>query len=219
MLGSGDNEDESSEEVVETKKAPKKNKGKGAKAKGKGKEKRKVALEIEPVEDIDEILEKFTTPVAPKAIVVAQKHLFDLQPKKLNSKEELKRMFGSEIVRRNSFLVADLWKLKEEKKAARRQPMRPHARGNRAAQTWAQHRKTTLVKAKASISLRCLSSQVQNNWPPLNNQLSMKLVDSIDGINYFCMQWSDDYKHSQDQFYAAVNTGDPNSLAHVSPKL
>lgn len=95
----GDTESSEEEEVKEAPK-PKKNnsKNKGPK-KGKGKAKAQKQESSSESEDIDAVLEKFSTPSAPKSVVVAQRHLFDIQPKNLNSNEELKRIFGSEIVR------------------------------------------------------------------------------------------------------------------------
>jgi hypothetical protein len=78
-------------------------------------------------------------------------------------------------------------------------------------------REQRLLRKKQKIKppRTSLTNHPQNNWPHLNNQLSMQLVDSIDGVNFFAMHWSEEYKKSQERFYACVNTGDPNSLAMV----
>jgi hypothetical protein len=44
------------------------------------------------------VLKELGTSPQAASVVVAQRHLFDLNPKNLNSNEELKRMFGADIV-------------------------------------------------------------------------------------------------------------------------
>eukprot|EP01127_Copromyxa_protea_P004060 TRINITY_DN1385_c0_g1_i1.p1 TRINITY_DN1385_c0_g1~~TRINITY_DN1385_c0_g1_i1.p1 ORF type:complete len:640 (-),score=154.28 TRINITY_DN1385_c0_g1_i1:1-1920(-) len=201
LLGGDDSEEEEEEEEekVQKPKKPQQTPKKGKKKKGKAKspepKRKEEKQKEEKEEDIDAILEKFSGAQNQSAsVAVVQRHLFDIQAKNLNSNEELKRIFGSEILKEQ--------KREQREQRQQRQNIRPNARRIGATPTWTHQKKTTLVKAK-------------NNWPPLNNHLTMQLIDSVDGVNYFVMNWSDDYKRSQDKFYSCVNTGDPNSLARL----
>ncbi len=49
----------------------------------------------------------------------------------------------------------------------------------------------------------------------MSSGLSMDLIDSKSGVNYFKINWSKEYKEVQKQFIACVNTGDPNTLGQV----
>lgn len=49
----------------------------------------------------------------------------------------------------------------------------------------------------------------------MSSGLSMDLIDSKSGVNYFKIHWSKEYKEVQKQFIACVNTGDPNTLGQV----
>jgi hypothetical protein len=62
-----------------------------------------------------------------------------------------------------------------------------------------RHRKTVLVRPKDS-------------WPPITSDLDMLLIDSKEGINYFKIVWSTEYKQAQQTFFQCVESGDPNTL-------
>ncbi|KAG4304617.1 hypothetical protein PORY_002010 [Pneumocystis oryctolagi] len=53
----------------------------------------------------------------------------------------------------------------------------------------------------------------KNSWPPmLNNELSMDIIDYVNGIGYFKFSFSETYQDIQQQFLVAVNSLDPNNL-------
>jgi hypothetical protein len=64
------------------------------------------------------------------------------------------------------------------------------------------HKKALIIKPK-------------DFWPRMSSGLSMDLIDSKAGVNYFKINWSKEYKEVQKQFIACVNTGDPNTLGQV----
>eukprot|EP01130_Rhizamoeba_saxonica_P015720 TRINITY_DN7100_c0_g1_i1.p1 TRINITY_DN7100_c0_g1~~TRINITY_DN7100_c0_g1_i1.p1 ORF type:complete len:599 (-),score=160.24 TRINITY_DN7100_c0_g1_i1:135-1901(-) len=81
------------------------------------------------------------------------------------------------------------------------------ATGGRKRRNMSKNRQRKIKKTKMTT--------FRDNWPPTENLLTMELVESHDGDNYFRIVWSHDYHEVQNNFYSCVDTGDPRNLSNL----
>ncbi|KAI4355340.1 hypothetical protein L6164_004121 [Bauhinia variegata] len=112
--------------------------------------------------------------------------ILQVDPKYLNAENELRRIFGSKVVK--SF--------ENSQQASSSRQVRGVRRGHYTL------RKTVLVTPA-------------NHWPRWDGSLSMEFLETKDGSNYFRYEHSSSYSKAQEAFEAAKAINDLNSVASV----
>ncbi|ELR18632.1 uncharacterized protein ACA1_298650 [Acanthamoeba castellanii str. Neff] len=81
------------------------------------------------------------------------------------------------------------------------------------AKTVAAQRKES---SSSKIKTKAMLMQPNANWPRFSaDGVSMELLDSVNGINYFGIQWSGQYNKIMEQYFECVESGDPNTIAQL----
>ncbi|XP_028795785.1 transcription factor 25 [Neltuma alba] len=112
--------------------------------------------------------------------------ILQVDPKHLNAENELKRIFGSKVVK--SF--------ESSNQASSSRPIRGVRRGHYNL------RKTVLVHPA-------------DHWPRWDGSLSMEFLETKDGYNYFRYEHASSYSQAQKAFEAAKAINDLNGLASI----
>lgn len=113
-------------------------------------------------------------------------HILQVDPRYLNAENELRRIFGSKVV--DSF-----------ERSNQAGSSRQNRTGRRVIHT---HRKTVLVSPS-------------DHWPRWDGSLSMELLETKNGCNYFRYVHSSTYSVAQRQFEGAKATHDLNGIANI----
>ncbi|KAJ4786564.1 Transcription factor 25 [Rhynchospora pubera] len=121
--------------------------------------------------------------------LAASMSVLAVDPKHLKAENELRKIFGSKVV--NSF--------QNQNPGSSSAGMRNMHGARRGVHN---PRKTVLVTPMAY-------------WPRWDGSLSMELIETKNGINYFRYVPSDSYRHAQEIFEAAKAANDLNSIARV----
>ncbi|KAJ0258155.1 hypothetical protein HA466_0070020 [Hirschfeldia incana] len=173
---------------------PSKNKSKKKKKK-KSKESRSNVV-VKPDTTLDETLEAFSLGANSKQEEKAQettKPVLEIDPKYLNLENELRRMYGSKVVRS--------LESSSSQGGAGGGSSRHQGRGGRRGGV--HHiTKTVLITP-------------MENWARWDRSFSMEFLETKDGYNYFRYIHSSSYEQAQRAFQAAQNLHDLNGVASV----